>query len=55
MVPALRGNVSMVVLVTGICLLLFNFTSLQEYIAERRKRGSLSPVNTPLETIENEL
>jgi len=55
MVPALRGNVSMVVLVTGICLLLFNFTSLQEYIAERRKRGSLSPVNAPLETIENEL
>ncbi len=55
MVPALRGNVSLVVLVTGICLLLFNFTSLQEYIAERRKRGSLSPVNTPLGTIENEL
>ena len=42
MVPALRGNVSMVVLVTGICLLLFNFTSLQEYLAERRGRRAQS-------------
>ena len=42
MVPALRGNVSMVVLVTGICLLLFNFTSLQEYLAERRVRRELT-------------
>jgi len=38
MVPSLRESVSTVVLMTGICLLLFNFTSLQEYLAERRGR-----------------
>lgn len=37
-VPALRSSVSTVVLLTGICLLLFNFTSLQEYLAERKVR-----------------
>ena len=31
-----------VVLLTGICLLLFNFTSLQEYLAERRARRVLA-------------
>lgn len=40
--PALRDHVSSVVLVTGICLLLFNFTSLQEYLAERRGRRAQS-------------
>ena len=40
--PALRDNVPMVVLVTGICLLLFNFTSLQEYLAERSVRRAQS-------------
>ena len=40
-VSSLRESVSMVVLITGICLLLFNFTSLQEYLAERRVRRSL--------------
>ena len=39
-VPSLRENVSTVVLITGICLLLFNFTSLQEYLAERRVRNA---------------
>lgn len=39
--PALRDSVSTVVLITGICLLLFNFTSLQEYLAERRVRRAL--------------
>ena len=39
--PALRDNVSLVVLITGICLLLFNFTSLQEYLAERRVRRAI--------------
>ena len=39
--PALRESVSAVVLVTGVCLLLFNFTSLQEYLAERRVRRAL--------------
>ena len=38
MVPSVRESVSIVVLMTGICLLLFNFTSLQEYLAERRGR-----------------
>ena len=56
MVPSLRENVSAVVLMTGICLLLFNFTSLQEYLAERRVRNAVTqpavepapePVNTP--------
>ena len=46
--PALRNDVSMVVLITGICLLLFNFTSLQEYLAERRGR---STVTQPAETM----
>ena len=52
MVPSLRGNVSTVVLVTGICLLLFNFTSLQEYLAERRGRR---PVAQPTDNqiVEN--
>ncbi len=45
--PALRNDVSMVVLITGICLLLFNFTSLQEYLAERRvRRAATQPVET---------
>lgn len=42
MVPSLRANVSTVVLITGICLLLFNFTSLQEYLAERRVRNAVT-------------
>ena len=44
MVPALRSSVSTVVLLTGICLLLFNFTSLQEYLAERKvRRTAIQP------------
>jgi uncharacterized membrane protein HdeD (DUF308 family) len=46
--PVLRSSVSTVVLITGICLLLFNFTSLQEYLAERRERRA---VDRPGETI----
>ena len=42
LLPALRGSVSTVVLITGLCLLLFNCTSLQEYIAERRVRRALT-------------
>ena len=46
-VTSLRDNVSMVVLITGISLLLFNFTSLQEYLAERRlRRAATQPVET---------
>lgn len=48
--PALRADISLVVLITGICLLLFNFTSLQEYIAERRARraaGTISDDESP--------
>jgi len=46
-VPSLRENVPVVVLITGICLLLFNFTSLQEYLAERRVRRAITqPVET---------
>ena len=41
-ISSLRASVSTVVLITGICLLLFNFTSLQEYLAERRSRRALS-------------
>ena len=40
--PVLRDNLSIVVLITGICLLLFNFTSFQEYLAERRVRRAIS-------------
>ena len=47
--PSLRESVSSVVLITGICLLLFNFTSLQEYLAERRVRRAVTqpPVEAP--------
>jgi peptidoglycan/LPS O-acetylase OafA/YrhL len=41
-VPSLRGNVQAVVLISGICLLLFNFTSLQEYLVERRVRRAIA-------------
>ena len=40
MVDVVRGDTSLVVLLSGISLLLFNFTSLQEYMAERRSRTS---------------
>lgn len=52
MVPSVRESVSTVVLMTGICLLLFNFTSLQEYLAERRGRR---PVAQPIDNqiVEN--
>ena len=48
MVPSLRENVSAVVLMTGICLLLFNFTSLQEYLAERRVRRTITQPSQPV-------
>lgn len=48
MVTSLRENIPMVVLMTGICLLLFNYTSLQEYLAERRVRRALTQ---PVETV----
>ena len=41
-IPSMRDSDSTVTLITGICLLLFNFTSLQEYLAERRSRRALS-------------
>ena len=50
MVSSLRDNGPVVVLMTGICLLLFNFTSLQEYLAERRGRNTTTvpaPVDEP--------
>ena len=42
--PSLKESVPTVVLMTGICLLLFNFTSLQEHLAERRVRRALPRV-----------
>jgi peptidoglycan/LPS O-acetylase OafA/YrhL len=49
LLPSLRANVSTVVLITGICLLLFNFTSLQEYLAERRVRRAITqPADTQI-------
>ena len=54
LLPALRGSVSTVVLITGICLLLFNFTSLQEYIAERRVRRALSKPATELAPVADD-
>ena len=47
-VASLQANISLVVLITGICLLLFNFTSLQEYLAERRVRRAITQ---PAETM----
>ena len=40
--PALRDNNSAVALLTGVGLLLFNFTSVQEYLAERRERRAIT-------------
>ena len=40
--PAMRDNISTVVMLTGVGLLLFNFTSVQEYLAERRVRRALT-------------
>ena len=50
--PALRNSVSTVVLITGICLLLFNFTSLQEYLAERRVRRAITKPSDDIITEE---
>lgn len=47
-VTPLRENVSTVVLITGICLMLFNFTSLQEYLAERRVRRTITQPSQPV-------
>lgn len=50
LLPSLRASVSTVVLITGICLLLFNFTSLQEYLAERRVRRAVTqPTDTQIQ------
>ena len=44
LLPSLRASVTAVVLMTGVCLLLFNFTSLQEYLAERKvRRAAIQP------------
>lgn len=48
LLPSLRDSDSTVVLITGICLLLFNFTSLQEYLAERRERRAASIERAPV-------
>ena len=48
LLPSLRDSDSTVVLITGICLLLFNFTSLQEYLAERRERRAAGIKKTPV-------
>ena len=45
--PALRDNIPAVVLIAGVCLLLFNFTSLQEYLAERRIRRAVAQPGQP--------
>lgn len=37
-----RDNTALVTLLTGVSLLLFNFTSVQEYMAERRLRKSVT-------------
>ena len=52
--PSLRNSDSTVVLLTGICLLLFNFTSLQEYLAERRVRRALSKPATELAPVADD-
>ena len=55
MLPSLRENVSTVVLMTGICLLLFNFTSLQEYLAERRERNATVAVENAPASIRDDV
>lgn len=55
MVPSLRESVSTVVLMTGICLLLFNFTSLQEFLAERRVRNNTTAAVEPAPTMSDDV
>lgn len=55
--PVLRQREHMptVVLITGVCLLLFNFTSLQEYLAERRVRRAIAGSGeTPVPAVQDE-
>ena len=40
--PAMRENVSTVVMLTGVGLLMFNITSVHEYFAERRVRRAIT-------------
>ena len=40
-VPAVRTNASLVVILTGVSFILFNFTSMQEYFTERKARRSM--------------
>ena len=54
LLPALRNSVSTVVLLTGICLLLFNLTSLQEYLAERRVRRAITQPDESLPVIQDD-
>lgn len=45
-----RGNVALVTLLTGVAMLLFNFTSFQEFMAERKLRKEIAasqPVAEP--------
>lgn len=50
--PELRDNGGTVALLTGVGLLLFNFTSLQEYFAERRNRKDQSDITDLTKTAE---
>lgn len=52
--PVLRDNVETVILITGICLLLFNFTSLQEYLAERRVRRAITQPDESLPVAQDD-
>jgi len=52
--PSLRESDSLVVVLTGIALLLFNITSLQEYLADRRaRRAARTAATTDLEPTDD--
>ena len=55
LVPSLRESDSTVVLMTGISLLLFNFTSLQEFLAERRVRHAAQPADDSEAIIDDDV
>ena len=52
--PAMRENVSTVVMLTGVGLLMFNITSVHEYFAERRVRRALSKPATELAPVADD-
>ena len=51
-IAGMRDNAALVALLTGVSLLLFNFTSIQEYMAERRLRREVAN-QAPIQSVDD--